>query len=261
MPATGHEPSLGGAGLITGMEPAVSQGSAPRYGSLRIRGLEAPPVIGRHRPLVVLALLDESISELVQFIMEANGYDIRCADDGEHAVGLVRALEPNLLVSSLRLARCSGTEVIRRVRADTNLLVQRVPTLVIDVQIGPRPVAGAFAAGADDYVAMPVELPVMLRAWQRALGSLVRPAPLTAVLNEDTAIRDVALRFAEQQKQRGLARGLGELLWQPDAQVRRAVWRVLARLGTDEARAVLEDASASGVDAGQNGGGDQRGRA
>ncbi len=250
----GNEPTLGGkrAVRLSGMEPALSREFMPLYGRFRVKGLEAPSVVGRRRPLVVLAECDYGIAELAYLIGDSNGYDVRLVEDGDQALGAVRALQPNLLVVSMRLPVVDGLEVIQQVRSDRDQLICHIPILVMDVQHDRRLVLSAFEAGADDYLEMPYELPVMLRSWRRVTGSSLRPSPLTALLNEDRTIRRVAISYLLEVQPEGLAFGLGELLWQPDPLVRALVRWALLRLGTDEAHAVLEERTrpaGSGMDA------------
>jgi DNA-binding response OmpR family regulator len=221
------------------MEPALSGVYGDPYGRYRLQGLEAPPVAGRRRPLVILAEFDDGTADLVCLLAESNGYDVRRARDGKQALGMVRALEPDLLVASFRLPGLDGLGLIKAVRSIPDKLVQRIPILVMDVHDNHRDLMAAFAHGADDYLPLPCELQDMLRAWRRVTGHLRRPAPLTALLNGDLAVQQSAIEFLLDSRPEGLELALGELLWQPTPEVRQAVRRTLKRLGTPEAEAVL----------------------
>jgi CheY-like chemotaxis protein len=242
MKPSGNEPFLGGQRAIrlTGFEPALSGAAGSPYGRFRVAGLEAPPVNGRKRPLVVFAEFDDNTAELVQLLAESNGYEVRRTNKGADALHLVRAIEPNMLVVTFRLPGMNGMELIHSVRTHPDKLVQNLPILVMDVRHGTRIVRDVFSFGADDFLELPCELPAMLRAWRRVTGFLRRPFPLTAAANENESIREVALDSLLESRPEGLVNGLGELLWQPDPEVRAAVRASLRRLGTPEAKAVLE---------------------
>jgi CheY-like chemotaxis protein len=245
--STGFDPLLGGnrAARANGREPSLSRDWIDSYGRFLVPGLEAPPVSGRRRPLVVHAEFDESTAELIALLAESNGYDVRCAPDGPTAVNLIRALEPNLVAVSLRLPVFDGFQVIRQVRADADPLIASSPILVMDERQGERFILEAFRSGADDYLELPYEVPVLLRGWRRVAGYLHRPTPLTALTNPDGLTREVALSYLLEERPAGLEDGLGELLWQPDPTVRSTVRDALWRLGTSEARAVLARATHS----------------
>jgi CheY-like chemotaxis protein len=238
----GREPRIGGhhPARITGQEPSLGHGSYPLYGPIRMVGLEAPPVIGRRRPLVILAEYDDDTAELALLLADSNGYDVRRVDDGREAWHLVRALEPNLLVTNLRLPGMSGQTLMRRIREYRDPLLANVPILVMDVHHGHQDVLAAFLAGADDYLEKPYDdVRAMLRCWRRATGSFRRPAPLTAMLNEDVMIRQVALACLLEMRPAGLVGGLADLLWHADPDVCAAVRWGLQRLNTPEALDVL----------------------
>ena len=231
----GREPRLGDDRYgqhLTGLEPALGRGFGPLYGRFRLVGFEAPPVVGRRCPLVVLAELDDSAAELGRPLAASHGSDGRRTDNGLEAWRLARVLEPNLLVIDSFLPSLDGFEVIRRVRADLNPLVSRMPILVMDVRHGQQDVLKAFRSGADDYLEMPYDVRVLLRCWRRVVGDIRRPSPLTALLSEDAIVRQVALSYLLDTCPAGLVDGLHELMRHPDPAVRDVVDWALQRLRT-----------------------------
>lgn len=239
---SGREPRLGGVHQVrtTGHEPALGHDFRPLYGPVRIPGFEAPQVIGRRRPLVLLAECDDDTAELAAFLGESNGYDVRRIADGAEAWRMARVIEPNLLVLNIRLPHIGGLEIIQRIRQHHDKLISSIPVLVMDVHHRHQDVFAAFISGADDYLEKPYhDIRLLLRSWQRVLGNVRRPAPLTAMLNEDGLIRQVALSCLLRFRPQGLVAGLGELLWQPEPDIHAAVRWALARLDTPEAREIL----------------------
>lgn len=239
--ASGNEPGLGGHQALTGMEPALSREFRSPYGLFRMKGLEAPAVSGRRRPLAVLAERDPDTAQLVHLVADSNGYHVKLTDDGAEAWQLLRALTPDMLVTNIRLIGMNGLELIRRVRTDKKNGLQSLPVLVMDVHHRHQDVLAAFASGADDYLEMPYDLGVMLRCWRRLLSLCRRPSPLTALQNEDAMIRQVALSDLLDRCPDGLVDGLSEYLWHPDLTLRAAARWALRRVGTDEALAALAD--------------------
>lgn len=239
MKLNGSEPGLSGHHGLTGMEPALSRDFKSPYGLFRMKGLEAPAVSGRRRPLVVLAERDLDTAQLVHLIADSNGYHVRQTGDGHEAWRLLRGLAPDMLVTNIHLIGMGGLELIRRVRSDENAGLQSLPVLVMDVHHRHQDVMAAFASGADDYLEMPYDLNVMLRCWRRLLSLCRRPSPLTALQNEDAMIRQVALSDLLERCPDGLVDGLSEYLWHPDQTLRSAARWALRRVGTDEALKAL----------------------
>lgn len=238
---TGREPSLGGQdrAQLTGMEPSLGRDFAPVYGRFRVRGLEAPDVVGRRRPLVVFADHDPDTAHLIQLVATSNGYEVRATDNGHECSRLLGALQPDILILNIRLGGASGLDVIRRTRQDADEVIRSVPVLVMDVHSHPQDVLESFAAGADDYLEMPYDMHVMLRCWRRVTSAVRRPAPLTALQNEDTKIRQVALSHLMKHRPDGLVEGLSDLLWSASPEVSLQVRWALRQLGTPDALAAL----------------------
>lgn len=238
---TGREPFLGGEDAVhlTGMEPALARNFAPVYGLFRVRGLEAPEVTGRRRPLVVFADHDPDTAHLIQLIASSNGYDIRTTDNGLECGRLIDTLRPDVLVLNIRLVGVSGLELIRSVRRRADIALCQLPVLVMDVHSNPRDVLDAFEAGADDYLEMPYDVQVMLRCWRRVTAGVRRPSPLTALENEDAKIRQVALSYVLKYRPDRLVDGLVDLLWSVRPEVNLQIRWALRQIGTPEALAAL----------------------
>ena len=77
---------------------------------------------------------DRFIAEMYRLKLEAEGWSIDLAFDGEN--GLQRALEnpPSLLLLDLLLPRIDGLEVLRRIRADER--TRDVPVLILSNALG-----------------------------------------------------------------------------------------------------------------------------
>ncbi|HEC23619.1 MAG TPA: response regulator [Chloroflexi bacterium] len=231
----GREPRLGSRHTtVTGMEPALSRSFRSPYGPLRFEGLEAPPVVGRRCPLVVLAEYSDPNAELMRLLAESNGYEVRRTRDGMEAWRLARALEPDLMAVGPRLIGLNGMEVIRRVRAEQDPAIRRIPILMTDLLYGQQAAREAFESGADDCLQAPYEIPVMLRAWRRVVAGGWRPAPLVALLNEDLRIAQMALSYLFEARPAGWLEGLDEIFWRLDPGLRSCALDALSSQGAEE---------------------------
>jgi len=237
---TNLEPSLGSehALEITGLEPGLSIKFRPLYGRFRIHGLEAPPIVGRRRPLVVLGEYDRDAAQLIHLIADSNGYEVLATHDGAEVLHLAETSDPNLIVLNIRLAGSTGYDVIRTIRSNNSSLREK-PILVMDVHRHKQDILAAFDAGADDYLVMPYDVPIMLNSWRRATGSVYRPAPLTAVQNDDAMVQQLALSYILDAKPEGVVSGLINILKSADPALQLPVRWALRRLGTLDALTAL----------------------
>ena len=99
----------------------------------------------------VLVVDDEpSYREGLQVALGAEGFDVDVAADGEEALAMFEALEPEIVLLDVMLPRLSGIDVCRRIRslADTPVIMVSARREEIDTVVG-------LEVGADDYVAKP----------------------------------------------------------------------------------------------------------
>ena len=109
----------------------------------------------------VMIVEDEShLAEGLRFNLEAEGYEVEIAGDGEAA--LARLLESPeryaVVVLDVMLPGMDGFEVAAELRRAG----QFVPVLMLTARGRPEDVLRGFEAGADDYLNKPFELSILL---------------------------------------------------------------------------------------------------
>lgn len=99
-----------------------------------------------------ILLVDDEvpIQRAVAPLLRSRGYDVEIATTGEEALKLVASRPPDLIVLDLGLPDIDGTEVCRRVRAESPL-----PIIVLSARGAEPDKVDALELGADDYVTKP----------------------------------------------------------------------------------------------------------
>jgi two-component system, OmpR family, KDP operon response regulator KdpE len=111
--------------------------------------------MGEGRVLVVDD--DPQILRAVRTSLQSHSYEVLTAGNGETALDVLPDSDVDLIVLDLGLPGIGGQEVIRRVRAWSE-----VPIIVLSVRDGQQDKVEAFDAGADDYVTKPFGMPELL---------------------------------------------------------------------------------------------------
>ncbi|MBI5165465.1 MAG: response regulator [Magnetospirillum sp.] len=136
-----------------------------------------------HDPRTVLVVDDtpENI-DLMKAIL-APRYKVKVAINGESALRLVAAAPPDLVLLDVMMPGMDGLEVCRRLR--TSLSRRQLP--VILVSAGGEFLEAGTAAGADDFVAKPIDAPLVLArvAAALSLAALKRQAAAAAAALRD----------------------------------------------------------------------------
>ena len=119
----------------------------------------------------ILVVDDElPIQRILRRNLSASGYDVLVADDGEQAVEMVRAHQPDLILLDLCLpGKIDGLEVCRQVR-----LSMKTPIIVLSALTEEKQKVEALDLGADDYLTKPFsndELQARVRACLRRASS------------------------------------------------------------------------------------------
>lgn len=109
-------------------------------------------VATRRRILVVDD--DERVRTVVTWQLEADGFLVHEAADGDDALDLIERERPDLLVLDLSLPRLGGLDVIRRVRTG-GVGRPDLPVIVLSGRSGETDRIVGLDLGADDYLVKP----------------------------------------------------------------------------------------------------------
>jgi CheY-like chemotaxis protein len=102
---------------------------------------------------------DEDTRSLLRFWLEAEGYCVTEAADGQEAVELARGKCPDLILMSERMPKLGGLEAARRVRQQGEECV--FPIVVMSAYPLAVAQAAAINAGCDSYIPQPVDFDLL----------------------------------------------------------------------------------------------------
>jgi two-component system, OmpR family, alkaline phosphatase synthesis response regulator PhoP len=110
---------------------------------------------------------EEHLAEGLRFNLEEEGYEAEVVGDGESATAkLLQSKEPfDLVLLDIMLPGKDGFAVVSELRTARNY----VPVLMLTARGRPEDVLKGFAAGADDYLAKPFDLSILLARLQGLL--------------------------------------------------------------------------------------------
>jgi DNA-binding response OmpR family regulator len=117
--------------------------------------------------VVLVADDEEDIIELVAFDLEAEGYDVVLARDGEEALRVAMERRPDLALIDVVMPKLDGYEVTRRIREGADCHT-RVILLTARAQVAD--VLRGFEAGADDYITKPFSAEELRTRLEALLG-------------------------------------------------------------------------------------------
>lgn len=112
--------------------------------------------------IVVLIVEDEPDNrEIMRAVVEDMlGHRAVLVNDGEAAVGIAAALQPNIILMDLMMPRLDGFEATRHIKA--NPLTSHIPVVAVTAMSRPNDRQRAIDEGADDYVSKPFDLDLLV---------------------------------------------------------------------------------------------------
>ncbi|RLC74045.1 MAG: DNA-binding response regulator [Chloroflexi bacterium] len=148
----------------------------------------------------ILVVDDEpQIVRLVRSYLEADGFRVVTASDGQEALYVARHEKPDLVVLDVLMPRMDGLEFTRRIRSE-----QDAPIIMLTARAEETDRIVGLELGADDYVTKPFsprEVVARVRAVLRRaqpqpdLSPILRAGPIT--LDRDTHVVTISGQMAD----------------------------------------------------------------
>ncbi|TKW67336.1 MAG: phosphate regulon transcriptional regulatory protein PhoB [Paracoccus denitrificans] len=146
----------------------------------------------RQTPCVLIVEDEGAQREVLKYNLEAEGFEVVMAENGDEALLLVQEEQPDLIVLDWMLPNVSGIEICRRIKADP--ATRPIPIVMLSARGDEVDRVRGLETGADDYVVKPysvVELMARLRTQLRR----TRPA----TMGERLSFRDIILDAGEHR--------------------------------------------------------------
>ncbi|HTR97124.1 MAG TPA: response regulator [Candidatus Acidoferrales bacterium] len=117
----------------------------------------------------ILIVDDEpDLLAVLRFALEADGFDVIEATDGERGLELAWRESPDLMVLDLMLPRMDGYKVCRALKFDERY--RRIVIVILSARTGETDKRLAFDLGADAFVTKPYDVKSLIREIRSRLG-------------------------------------------------------------------------------------------
>ncbi len=155
-----HARAVGYGAFATLTKPIRRGDLAEVLGRVAARRAEPTPEADERAPgeppLVLLAEDNEANVRMVRDYLEARGYRVAVAGDGEAAAAMAAELRPALVLMDVQMPRVDGLAATRRIRANPG--TARTPVVALTALAMPGDKERCLEAGADAYLSKPVRL-------------------------------------------------------------------------------------------------------
>ncbi len=151
-----------------------------------VQAADVPVRAAAGSPLVLVVEDDPHIATVMRTYLEADGYRVEVAEDGQTALAMAAQLHPFAITLDVSLPRLDGWGVLQALKRDA--ATESIPVVIVSI-VDNRDFG--FVLGATDYLVKPID-PDRLRGALHNLDHL-RPTGEGSVLivDDDPALRDV----------------------------------------------------------------------
>ena len=125
-----------------------------------------PAATGKKRILLVDD--DYEIIESIKLTLEARGYEILVARDGNQGLAMAEREDPDLMILDMMMPKRSGFLVLEKLRRSRPVPLR---VIMITANEGSRHKVYAEMLGVDDYLRKPFAMDRLIESVQRLLAS------------------------------------------------------------------------------------------
>ena len=123
--------------------------------------------VPQDRRRVLLVDDDHEIVESVRFALEANGFAVLIARDGNQGLAMAEREDPDLVILDMMMPKRSGFLVLEKLRRSRPVPMR---VIMITANEGSRHKAYAEMLGVDDYIRKPFAMDRLMDSVKRLLN-------------------------------------------------------------------------------------------
>ena len=144
--------------------------------------------MGEHR---TIAIVDDDIhiGNMVEEVLEGEGYEVLRAYSGTEALLLLSNRKPDLILLDLMMPGLSGEEVLPKISG--------IPVIVVSAKVGIDDKVNLLLGGAADYITKPFDIKELLARIQvqlrMGMNQELAPTYIVGDLKLDTSSHDVTI--------------------------------------------------------------------
>jgi DNA-binding response OmpR family regulator len=113
------------------------------------------------KPRILIVDDEPDLLTVLRFGLEAAGFEVLQASDGEQALALARQHLPDLMILDLMLPRMDGYKVCRALKFDERY--RALPILILSARSGEQDRRLAFDMGADAFMSKPYDMTALVK--------------------------------------------------------------------------------------------------
>lgn len=125
---------------------------------------------GKKSRTILVADDEPNIVELIKIALQRHGYEIKVAYDGEEALAKAKEFKPDLILLDLMMPKVDGYEVLRQLRGDPDLLLQRIPVIIISAKKMEEDRKKGLEWGAQQYLTKPFRGEELIAEVEKIIG-------------------------------------------------------------------------------------------
>ncbi|MGE0356377.1 MAG: EAL domain-containing protein [Burkholderiales bacterium] len=116
----------------------------------------------KERPRHEILVAEDSATQAQQLagLLEAHGYAVRIAQDGQAALAAIRSRKPTLVVSDVVMPKMDGYGLCRAIKDDP--ATHDVPVVLVTTLVDPGDLIRGLECGADNFIRKPYEARYLL---------------------------------------------------------------------------------------------------
>jgi len=111
----------------------------------------------------ILVVEDEPvIRENISELLETEGFEVICAEDGYEGYNIALNKLPDLILSDIRMPKMDGFDMLKKLQ--DNPLTSAIPFIFLSAKVEPQDIRAGMTLGADDYLLKPYRSTDLLSA-------------------------------------------------------------------------------------------------
>lgn len=112
---------------------------------------------------------DPTVREMLELLLQLEGFDVRVAGGGAQAIADARSWIPDIILLDVMMPDADGFTVAHELKQDA--ATARIPLMFVSAKAGPEDVLSGWQHGAESYITKPFDTDDLVTEIRRVVAA------------------------------------------------------------------------------------------
>jgi len=125
------------------------------------------PIVEKSKKRILIVDDERHITDLLRALLQLSGFNVIQSQNGAQCLKEVELVIPDLIILDIKMPVMDGWQVCEKLKSEDR--TKKIPVIILSAYAGKEDRQKSLDLGADQFIAKPFEVPVLLKIVEKLI--------------------------------------------------------------------------------------------